>query len=263
MTNSFPTSILATAVTALLLSACGDAETTIVEKDPIIVSEDEHDHEHKHSDEHGHDDAHDHGNSSNGDIIIESMGRLAVLSLDSNEAAIVGLDEDDKGINASFSLTHANNRLSASAGGRYAVISQRSEGLVQFIDNGIWREDHVAHLHDYKQAPALLSYTLNGAQPTHVVSHNSQTAIFNDGNADTGEAASVDVITDALIASEGAATTLSYNTNMHGVAEPRGDYLLSTVRRADEDSSSFTKILPDQVAVYHLHDGEYEQDLLI
>jgi hypothetical protein len=45
---------------------------------------------------------------------------------------------------------------------------------------------------------------------------------------------------------------------MHGVAEPRGEHLLSTIRRDDADSTSAAKILPDQVGVYHFHDGEYE-----
>ncbi len=56
---------------------------------------------------------------------------------------------------------------------------------------------------------------------------------------------------------------IDYSINMHGVAEPKGDYLLSTVRRDDAESTSAAKILPDQVGVYHLHDNEYEQEQLL
>ena len=48
--------VLSAIASALLLAGCGDAETSIVELDPIEVPEDDHDH-----DGHDHDDDHDQG----------------------------------------------------------------------------------------------------------------------------------------------------------------------------------------------------------
>jgi hypothetical protein len=242
MKNSYKLSLLATVIGSLLLTGCGDAETTIIEKDPIAV--DDHDD--------GHDD-HDHGD----DIIIESMGRLAVLSVESAEANI--FDLDDNSLLDSFTLTYDSSSLKVSADYRYATLVNRNDDNVSFIDSGLWREDHGEHLHDYKQIPMVSSFELNGSRPTHVVNHDGQMAVFYDGDADAGTSASVQVLTDTNIANSSSDLPgIEYTTNMHGVAEPRGEHLLSTIRRDNADSTSTSLILPDQVGVYHFHDGEYE-----
>ncbi|OKY25590.1 5-methyltetrahydrofolate--homocysteine methyltransferase [Thalassotalea sp. PP2-459] len=240
MTNSFKLNLLALTISSLVLSGCGDAETNIVEKEPIAVEDD-------------HDDDHDHGDG----YTIESMGRLAVLSAESAEAAI--FDLDDNTLLESFALTFDSNSLTTSAGYRYAVIVNRNDDSIGFIDSGLWREDHGAHLHDYEQAPEMSDYTLMGSRPTHVVNHDGQMAVFYDGDANIGTSAAVQVLTDIDINNETSELPgIEYSINMHGVAEPRGEHLLSTIRRDDTDSTSNAKVLPDQVGVYHFHDGEYE-----
>lgn len=244
MTNKFHLNLLALAVGTILLTGCGDAETTIIEQDPIEAPGDDHDH----------DDDHDHGDDG---FTIESMGRLAVLAADSNEAAVFEIENGE--LLDTFSLVHSSNSLSVSADYRFAVISSRAQDYVGFIDGGLWREDHVEHLHDYEQEPMMSDYVLTGSRPTHVVSHDGQLAIFFDGDASSSSPASVQVITDNAIANETAdIPTLNYTVNMHGVAEPRGEFLLSSIRRDDAVSTSGNTILPDQVGVYHLHGGEYE-----
>ncbi len=242
--KTFHLNILAAAVSALLLSACGDAETTIVERAPV-----ENEADYNHGDDHQHDDSYE----------IKSAGRLAVLTAGGDEALIYDLD--DASLLDSFTLSNASSTLSSSAGFRYAVINNRAADQVEFIDSGLWREDHGEHLHDYKQAPDLSGYKVSGSRPTHLVKHDEQLAIFYDGNSDTGEAASVQVLTDADIANQTEnLPALNYSVNMHGVAEPHADHLFASVRRDDSLSTSANKVLPDQVAVYHLHDDEYEQE---
>lgn len=242
MTNSFQLKLLAAAIGTILLTGCGDAETTIIEQDPIEVPDDDH------SD----DDDHDHGEHT-----IESMGRLAVLSGES--ASVTILDIEHSEALDSFALIHESNSLAASADLRYAVIASRGQDYLGFIDSGLWREDHGDHLHDYEQAPAMSDFELSGSRPTHLVNHDGQMAVFYDGDADSGTPAAVQVLTDLDISNENSdLPTLNYTINMHGVAEPRGEHLLSTIRRDDAESTSGAKILPDQVGVYHLHDGEYE-----
>ncbi|MBE0360869.1 5-methyltetrahydrofolate--homocysteine methyltransferase [Pseudoalteromonas aliena] len=244
MTKLFKLKLIALAISSTLITACGDAETNIVEKDPIAVPDDGHDHG----------DGGDHGDG----YTIDSLGRLAVLAADSNAASF--FDLDDNKLLETFTLTHDSNTLSVSPDFRYALIASRSQDYLGFIDGGLWREDHGAHLHDYEQSPVLSSYELtSGSRPTHLVNHDGKLAIFYDGDADSGTTASVAVLTDNDITNATAALpSISYNINMHGVAEPRGEHVLSTIRRDDAQSTSNAKILPDQVGVYHFHDGEYE-----
>ena len=244
MTKLFKLKLIALAISSTLITACGDAETTIVEKDPIVV-EDEHDHE---DDDHDHDDG----------FTIESLGRLAVLAGDSNEASFFDLDEN--ALLDTFTLNNDSNTLSSSPDFRYAIIANRTQDYLGFIDSGLWREDHGAHLHDYEQSPVFSSYELtSGSRPTHLITHDGQLAVFYDGDSETGTAASVAVLTDNDITNATASLPgIAYDINMHGVAEPRGEHLLSTIRRDDSESTSVAKVLPDQVGVYHFHDGEYE-----
>lgn len=236
MKNSLQLNLLAVTIGSILLTGCGDADTKIVELDPIEVSEDEHDH--------------------GDDIVIESAGRLAISEASSNAVHVYDLDDNTE--LASISTTYNNMTLASSAGYRYATATSRTEDLMQFIDGGLWREDHTDHLHDFEQGPALTTFELMGSKPTHVMSHDGELAVFNDGDAESSTPASVQVVTDTIIASDADPLEINFTTNMHGVAEPRGEHLLTSIRRDDVESTSATKILPDQVGVYHLHDGEYE-----
>lgn len=235
--------VLTAIASALILAGCGDAETNIVELDPIEAPDDDHDHDHDHDSE----------------FEIESEGRLVVSDAASNTLTV--FDLDDNSVLDTFTTTFDGSSVSASADYRFAVINSRSNGLTEFLDGGLWREDHVEHLHDYEEAPSFSDFTLEGSQPTHVVAYDGQLAVFYDGNADTSMPAGVKVVTDMQIASETSdVPTLEFTVNMHGVAEPRGDMLISTVRRDDAESRSSNPILPDSVAVFHWHDGEYEEE---
>lgn len=228
------------AICGFAFTGCGGASTTINEKTPIISEEDEHDHEHEHQD----------------------GGRLVISNATGAEALIYNL-EDNSLINA-FELVSVPSALYASAGYRYGILVDRAGNTVNFLDGGLWQEDHVDHLHDYNEAPALLNYTLTGSRPTHFVIHENQLAVFYDGDATSSTPASVTVVTDADIAAGVAVPrSIDFSVNMHGVAEPRADYLLASWRRADAETTSANPILPDQVAVYHLHDGQYQQETIL
>lgn len=178
----------------------------------------------------GGDDDHDHENT-----LIDTAGRLAVADAGSATLRLHDLDAPTASP-ASFTLTASPSALYASPGGRYAVAMQRTQDQVQFVDGGIWQEDHVNHLHDYKQAPALMSWTLPGSRPTHYdVQSGQQAAIFMDGNAAASPVANAGVrlITDASIAAGRTLATLDLSLPIHGLAEPVGDKLLAVARAAD------------------------------
>lgn len=242
MQKKFPLQLLAAVVGAALLAGCGDAETTIVEQDPIDVP----------------DDGHDHGDDDHA----TGAGRLAVLSAGGDQALIFDLHDDS--LLDSFSLSYPASAIAASPGLRYAVLVSRNDDHVGFLDGGVWQEDHGDHLHPYAQAPALSDYSRTATRPTHTDVGDDQLAIFYDGNAELGLPASVEVITDHDIANETAhPAAIHYSMAMHGVAKPRGEYVLATVRRADAESTSNAKVLPDQVGVYHLHGDDYELDVVL
>ncbi|WP_417706345.1 5-methyltetrahydrofolate--homocysteine methyltransferase [Rheinheimera aquimaris] len=228
-------SLAALLVSVSLLSACGDSTTNIVEKDPIADDGDDHDHDH--------DD-------------ISTVGRLVISAKDSNLVSVYELE--DGALLDTFAVADTPSALAASATKRYALVVQRTTDRVEFVDGGLFQEDHVDHLHDYQQAPALSSFVLSDSRPTHITSNDSQVAVFFDGDAATGTPAALAVLTDADITTDSNSyPVLNYSTHMHGAAQARGEYVLSTIR----DANSATT-LPDKVGVYHAHDDHFDEELV-
>ena len=174
---------------------------------------------------------------------IDSAGRLAVLQADSANVRIWDLDEGK--LAQSFALDHPPAAVYASPGGRYAIALQRTQDQAQFIDGGLWQEDHGDHLHDYRQAPRLLSLRLPAVRPTHFETHGSQAALFNDGLVADNKNAEVVLLSDAGIGKDTADARLPLPLPMHGTAEPLGEHLLTTYR-----DPANTSTLPVQVDLY-------------
>ena len=233
-------SLVALLVASSLLSGCGDSTTNIVEKDPIAVDDD-----HDHGDDHDHD--HDE---------ISTAGRLVISAKDSNLVSVYELE--DGSLLDTFAVADTPSALAASPAKRYALVVQRTTDRVEFIDGGLFQEDHVDHLHPYQQAPALTNFVLSDSRPTHITSTDSQLAVFFDGDAASSTPAAVAMITEADITTDSNGyPVLNYSINMHGAAQARGEYLVSTVR----DAQSATT-LPDKVAVYEQHGDHYHEELV-
>ncbi|MBZ9611500.1 5-methyltetrahydrofolate--homocysteine methyltransferase [Rheinheimera maricola] len=231
-------SLVALLIASSMLTACGDSTTNIVEKDPIAV-DDEHDH--------GDDHDHDHGE-------ISTAGRLVISAKDSNLVSVYELK--DGSLLDTFAVADTPSALAASPAKRYALVVQRTTDRVEFVDGGLFQEDHVDHLHVYQQAPELTNFVLSDSRPTHITATDSQLAVFFDGDAASSAPAAVAVITEADITTDSNGyPVLNYSINMHGAAQARGDYLISTIR----DTESATT-LPDKVAVYEQHGDHYHQE---
>lgn len=197
-----------------------------------------------------HDSTHDHGS------VAASSGRLLIVDASNTETNIYDLSDSD--LLASISLDSLPSAIYASAGYRYAALIERNADKVSFVNGGLWQEPHDDHFHTYSTTPTLLNLSYTGSRPTHFVPHGDQVAIFFDGDTTTGANAGVQVFNDYMVQEGEMPLTLEFSMPMHGVAEPRGDYMLATIRRNDSDSTSSNFILPDQVGVFHLHDDEYE-----
>ena len=146
MTNQNTINLLAISLTSLLLAGCtGEAETTIIETKSVVETPTNPENAE--------------GSHSN-DFLIDSMGRLAVMSFESNTMSVLNID--DGNLLDNFTMQYAGIRLAASADSRYAVLSARDFDSVEFLDGGLWREDHIDHLHDSQQAPSMSDFVLSG-----------------------------------------------------------------------------------------------------
>lgn len=217
---------------ALALVGCGDSETTITELAPTPAEE-----------EHNHDD-------HEAEL---AKGRLAIA--DTEQALVHIFDLDKNALVDSIAITNPAEYLYASPENRYAVAVQRTFDTVEFIDGGLWQEAHGDHFDQHADSPNLTSFSLFDVKPTHFVPRGEQVAIFFDGNKETGANAALSLLSDESIANEKIIAHHEFATYMHGTAEIRDEFVLTTLRESDAESS-----LPAQVAVFEVHGDHFHQE---
>ncbi len=189
------------------------------------------------------------------DVFIDTAGRLAIA--EAQAAALRIHDLDSGAVEATYTMDNPPSAVYASPGGRYAVVVQRLQDRVQFVDGGIWQEDHGDHLHDYKQASRLLGFRLTGARPTHYdVQAGVQAAVFLDGNASAVpvQNAGVRLLTDASIGAGQTVASMDLSIPIHGLAEPVGNKLLTVARAADASTT-----LPTHLVLYRRNGATWVQ----
>lgn len=231
--------LLATMVAAALTSACGsDTQHTLTPVvNPVSESveggEDHTDHEHT-------------------EVSIE--GRLVVSSHQSNVLSVIAA-KDGEHLD-SIGITGTPQYLYATEHHRYVMAVQRDAGIVEFVDGGLWQEDHGDHLHPYEQAPSIVEFALQGVKPTHVNAGEHNSVVFYDGDKDTNQNAQVMVFNESNIANNNRDfSTLDYSTYQHGAMQTVGEYLISTIR--DEQSLS---TLPNKIGLFHGHGDHFDQE---
>ncbi|MDP2559581.1 hypothetical protein [Psychrobium sp. 1_MG-2023] len=229
---SLKTLVIACAATALI--GCGDSETNITEITPTPAPAAGHDHDHDHGQELG-------------------KGRLAIA--DADQAVVHFFDLEDNSLVDSLSITNPAEYLYASPEGRYAVAVQRSFDTVEFIDGGVWQELHGDHYDQHNDEPELTSFTLNDTKPTHYVPRGDKAAVFFDGDKESGVNAGLGLLSDESIAEEKMIAEHHFDTYMHGTAEIRGEFVLTTLRDSESESS-----LPEQVALLEVHGDHFHQE---
>ncbi len=218
---------------AALLGGCGGSDTTIVEREPVPI-EDDHDHDH--------------------DDEVATQGRLLISPKDTANVRVYDINE--KKVVYELATSIAPNAIYASPSYRYGFVVQRLADRVDVIDGGEWQEDHGDHMHDYSADPKVMAFHTDDSRPTHFVKTDDQTIIFFDGNAETTTPAKVGVFTEKDVADNGVGNWLNHSNNMHGAAQARGDYLLSSLRDPDQTSAN-------KVAIYHAHSGFYTDEQIL
>lgn len=210
------------------LTACGGSDTTIIEKDSIPI-EDDHDHE---------------------EATPATKGRLLIADKDAAKVSIWEIAE--KQSLAEYTLSDVASAVYASPTYRYGIITQRNVDKVNVIDSGLFQEDHGDHMDDEVESPMLLNFATNDSRPTHYVKNAEHIAIFYDGNVTTTTPAKVGVFTEANLMNNTTGNWLNYTTHMHGAAQARGEFLISTIRNPASAST-----LPDNVGLYKNNAGTY------
>lgn len=222
------------AMLSTTLIACGDSKTNITEKEPVVIPN-------PGGDDHDHDE-------------VSSEGRLAFTTYGANEINIIDLEHKEN--IATISTQGYAKYIYATENKRYAVLAQVDDSQVQFLDGGIWQEDHGNHLHPYQEDPKLMDFHIDGVKPAHVTTSDDAVALFFDGNDETGDNAQVVMFNETHVAENSSeAPVLNYDTYMHGAAQARGEFLISTLR----DANSATK-LPDKIALYEAHGDHFHQE---
>ncbi len=223
------TLVIACAMTTLV--ACGDSETKITEIAPTPAPIDD---GHDHDDELG-------------------KGRLAIAEVD--QAVIHVFDLENNSLVDSLTITNPAEYLYSSPENRYAVVVQRSFDSVEFIDGGVWQELHGDHYDQHSDDPELSSFTLNDVKPAHFVPRGDKAAVFFDGNKETGANAGLGLLSDESISEEKFIAEHHFDTYMHGTAEIRGEFVLTTLRDSNSESS-----LPENVALLETHGDHFHQE---
>jgi hypothetical protein len=186
-------------------------------------------------------------------VTLDTAGRLALIEKD---AAVLRMHDLDSGtLHAQHTLAHVPSAVYASPAGRYALAVHRLQDRVQFVDGGVWQEDHGDHQHDYKQSSRLLSWQLEGARPTHYdVQAGVQAAFFMDGNASATpvQNAGVRLFTDASIGAGQLVASLDLSAPIHGLGEPVGQKLLAVSRASDAPDT-----LPTHLNLYQRSGASY------
>jgi len=220
MKRSFSLTGAALLAASVLLAACNnDTGST-----PLPGGEDEHDH--------------DHG--------AESAGRLVFTHADGANSRVYVHDLESQSILADFALVHPATAVHGSPEHRYAVIVQRDNDQVEFLDNGIHRHDD--HIHE--DAPAMLPFTLSGVRPTHYRTHGEQAAVFFDGDSGNAVLSQFHLLSDESLESGGTLAHQTLDTAHHGIAEPLDGLVLASHAAASGDS-------PDSITVFSRHGDHF------
>lgn len=173
-------------------------------------------------------------------------GRLVIANADTERPLLSIYDLKDQKVIDTKALSYLPTAMYNSPQSRYAVMLSRNEGVVQFADGGVFTQSNQLKIN----TPNILTFQLSGTTPAHYRSFNGTAALFYDGSA--SEASKFEVFTDSMIAQKSIATQ-KLPKGHHGVAEPRGEYVLSTYMPTDASTLSIVKS-------YHIHGDHFHEE---
>ncbi|AZG43836.1 zinc metallochaperone AztD [Gordonia insulae] len=133
-------------------------------------------------------------------------------------------------------------RLNSADNGRNVFVSET--GGFRVLDMGTWTRQHGDHGHYYTAQPAMTDMRFGGAEPGHVVPHDSRITLFSDG---TGE---VDIVEPAeLLRGNAKSTEYTVPEPHHGVAVSRGDGSLVVTSGNEETRTGIVILDKDRTEI--------------
>ena len=189
----------------------------------------------------GGEDEHDHG--------AETAGRLVFTHADGSNSRVYVHDLESRSTLADFALVHPATAVHSSPEQRYAVIVQRDNDQVEFLDGGVYRHDD----HVDEGDPAMLPFTLSGVRPTHYRHHGEQAALFFDGDSASAALSQFHLFSDESLESGGTLAHQTLDTAHHGIAEPLDGVVLASHAAASGDA-------PDGISVFELHGDHFHNE---
>ncbi|MCH7337421.1 hypothetical protein [Acinetobacter sp. NIPH 2699] len=178
--------------------------------------------------------------------VLNYEGRLAIANADTERPSLSIYDLKDQKVIETKALNYMPSAMYSSPQSRYAVMLSRNEGVVQFADGGVFSQSNELKIN----TPNILTFQLQGATPAHYRSFNGTAALFYDGSEADGS--KFDVFNDVMITQRNIATQ-KLPKNHHGVAEPRGEYVLSTYMSKESEILSIVKS-------YHIHGDHFHEE---
>lgn len=125
-----------------------------------------------------HDEDHDHDDhSSEVEDAVETAGPQSRLVM-TYEGGLMVVDAATLEVVGDVELA-GFNRINAAGDGRHVLVS--TQGGWQVLDVGTWSEPHGDHTHSYALDPALTDLIIEAETPAHVVNHDGNTVLFDDG----------------------------------------------------------------------------------
>ena len=123
-------------------------------------------------------------------------------------------------------------RLNDAGDGRHALVS--AGGGFQLLDAGAWAEPHGDHSHYYTAAPEFTGITYEAETPGHVIAHDGQVSLFDDG---TGAVTVLDAAQIAAGAEESVLREYVTPAAHHGVAIALDSDMLVVTDGTEEERS--------------------------
>lgn len=174
----------------------------------------------------------------------KTAGRL-VLGDGSDTVYIYDLD--NRKINSQHTVAGVVSGIYSSPNQRYAVLLSKTANQVYFLNSGLNLDTKGLA----KTDPTLLNFNLSGATPNHYRAVNGQVAVFYDGNPTT--ASSFDLFNEESLSKLNKLAGQVLPQAHHGVAEPRGEYVLSSQLQPNETQLN-------KVALYQQHGDHFHQE---
>ena len=152
----------------------------------------------------------------------EPLGRLLVAD---GETGLLQLIELDNGEVIETFMVEGSARVYTTESGRIAAAIQTGANRVNFIDSGLYLEEHGDHFDKEKGVPSLLPFNLTGElvnsqRPIHFVSHEGRVNIHFDGNFGEGVDSKNVTVREGDLFLSNPDTLILTSAQQHGAGAP-------------------------------------------